>query len=185
MTTAERRARFRDLHAGNRLFVMPNPWDVGSARLLEAAGFEALATTSAGYAWSLGRRIRPSRARSSWRTPARCPRRRRCRSTSTASVLSGRPGGVAETVRLLAGAGVAGCSVEDWDPADRSDRRRRRRGRAGGRGRRGRARPARSRWCSRHAPRTTFTASTTSTTRSAPARLRRCRRRLPLRARSA
>jgi hypothetical protein len=34
---------------------MPNPWDVGSARLLEAAGFEALATTSAGFAWSLGR----------------------------------------------------------------------------------------------------------------------------------
>ena len=54
-TIAERRARFRDLHAGNRLFVMPNPWDAGSARLLEAAGFQALATTSAGYAWSLGR----------------------------------------------------------------------------------------------------------------------------------
>ena len=55
MTAADRRARFAALHAGERLFVMPNPWDVGSARLLESLGFEALATTSAGFAWALGR----------------------------------------------------------------------------------------------------------------------------------
>ena len=47
-------ARFRELHASG-CFVMPNPWDVGSARALEAMGFEALATTSAGLAWTLGR----------------------------------------------------------------------------------------------------------------------------------
>jgi 2-methylisocitrate lyase-like PEP mutase family enzyme len=51
----ERRARFRALHEREQLFVMPNPWDIGSARLLASAGFEALATTSAGFAWSLGR----------------------------------------------------------------------------------------------------------------------------------
>jgi 2-methylisocitrate lyase-like PEP mutase family enzyme len=51
----ERRVRFRALHEGEQLFVMPNPWDIGSARLLAAAGFEALATTSAGFAWSLGK----------------------------------------------------------------------------------------------------------------------------------
>ncbi len=51
----DRRARFRALHERERLFVMPNPWDVGSARLLESCGFEALATTSAGFAWSLGK----------------------------------------------------------------------------------------------------------------------------------
>src|SRR3954452_11070372 len=51
----DRRARFRALHERDQLFLMPNPWDVGSARLLEAAGFEALATTSAGFAWSLGK----------------------------------------------------------------------------------------------------------------------------------
>src|SRR5438105_14477101 len=47
--------RFRELHAREQLFVMPNPWDVGSARLLASCGFEALATTSAGFAWSLGK----------------------------------------------------------------------------------------------------------------------------------
>ena len=54
-SVAERRARFRELHARDEIFVMPNPWDVGSARLLASLGFEALATTSAGFAWSLGR----------------------------------------------------------------------------------------------------------------------------------
>ncbi len=48
-------ARFRELHAGPNVFVMPNPWDVGSARLMEAAGFPALATTSAGAAYTHGR----------------------------------------------------------------------------------------------------------------------------------
>ena len=46
--------RFRQLHQSG-CFVMPNPWDVGSARFLERLGFPALATTSAGFAWSLGR----------------------------------------------------------------------------------------------------------------------------------
>ena len=53
--SAARRTRFFELHARSQVFVMPNPWDVGSARLLAHAGFEALATTSAGMAWSLGR----------------------------------------------------------------------------------------------------------------------------------
>jgi 2-methylisocitrate lyase-like PEP mutase family enzyme len=52
---AEKRARFRDLHRDG-CFVLPNPWDVGGARRLEAMGFAALATTSAGLAWSLGKR---------------------------------------------------------------------------------------------------------------------------------
>jgi 2-methylisocitrate lyase-like PEP mutase family enzyme len=47
---------FRALHDGTEAFVMPNPWDAGSARLLAAAGFSALATTSAGYAFSVGKR---------------------------------------------------------------------------------------------------------------------------------
>src|SRR5215471_5073834 len=55
MSVADRRSRFRELHAREQLFVMPNPWDVGSARLLEKLGFQALATTSAGFAWSLGK----------------------------------------------------------------------------------------------------------------------------------
>lgn len=53
-TQDERVARFHLLHASG-CFVMPNPWDAGSARALEKLGFEALATTSAGFAWTLGR----------------------------------------------------------------------------------------------------------------------------------
>jgi 2-methylisocitrate lyase-like PEP mutase family enzyme len=52
---AERRRVFRRLHQSG-CFVIPNPWDVGSARLLEQLGFPALATTSSGFAWTLGRR---------------------------------------------------------------------------------------------------------------------------------
>ena len=43
--------RFRDLHERDQIFVLPNPWDKGSARILANMGFEALATTSAGYAF--------------------------------------------------------------------------------------------------------------------------------------
>ena len=50
----DRVAEFHKLHSSG-CFVMPNPWDVGSARALEQMGFPALATTSAGFAWTLGR----------------------------------------------------------------------------------------------------------------------------------
>jgi 2-methylisocitrate lyase-like PEP mutase family enzyme len=53
-TTREKRARFRELHMDG-CFVLPNPWDVGSARMLEHLGFEALASTSTGLAWTMGR----------------------------------------------------------------------------------------------------------------------------------
>jgi 2-methylisocitrate lyase-like PEP mutase family enzyme len=54
VSTAEKRAKFRRLH-DEGCFVLPNPWDVGSARYLQHAGFQALASTSSGYAWSTGR----------------------------------------------------------------------------------------------------------------------------------
>ena len=47
--------RFRELHSSG-CFVIPNPWDLGSARILQSLGFQALATTSSGFAWTLGRR---------------------------------------------------------------------------------------------------------------------------------
>ena len=47
---------FRALHAAPGAFVIPNPWDIGTARLLESLGFKALATTSAGFAFSRRRR---------------------------------------------------------------------------------------------------------------------------------
>lgn len=48
--------QFKKLHERSAAFVIPNPWDAGSARILEALGFEALATTSAGFAFSIGRK---------------------------------------------------------------------------------------------------------------------------------
>lgn len=56
MSTTEKYAQFKALHEGQAAFVIPNPWDAGSARILSAMGFQALATTSAGYAFSVGRR---------------------------------------------------------------------------------------------------------------------------------
>jgi 2-methylisocitrate lyase-like PEP mutase family enzyme len=55
MTQAEKAEAFRALHEGEP-FVIPNPWDAGSARVMEALGFKALATTSSGFAFTLGRR---------------------------------------------------------------------------------------------------------------------------------
>ena len=54
MTTAEKRATFRGMHESG-CFVLPNPWDIGSARALQHLGFKAIASTSAGFAWSIGK----------------------------------------------------------------------------------------------------------------------------------
>jgi 2-methylisocitrate lyase-like PEP mutase family enzyme len=55
-TQAEKGTLFRDLHYRNRAFIISNPWDAGGARLLQSLGFEALASTSAGFAFSIGKR---------------------------------------------------------------------------------------------------------------------------------
>ena len=117
MSLEGRRARFRALHERQELLVMPNPWDAGSARLLESLGFEALATTSAGFAWSTGK------------LDQRVSREELIAHVSTLVEATGLPlnvdsercypddpGGIAETVALLAAAGAAGCSIEDYDP---------------------------------------------------------------------
>jgi 2-methylisocitrate lyase-like PEP mutase family enzyme len=117
MSAETRRARFRELHAREQLFVMPNPWDVGSARVLGALGFEALATTSAGFAWALGK------------LDTQVARDELVDHVATLAAVTDLPlnvdsercypddpGGVAETVRLLGEAGAAGCSIEDWNP---------------------------------------------------------------------
>ncbi|CAN5281014.1 isocitrate lyase/phosphoenolpyruvate mutase family protein [soil metagenome] len=118
MSVGERRARFKALHEREQLFVMPNPWDVGSARLLAASGFEALATTSAGFAWSLGRLdqcVTRDELVAHVSTLAEA-------TTVPLNVDSERcypddAGGVSETVAMLAKAGAAGFSIEDYDPA--------------------------------------------------------------------
>lgn len=118
MTAGERRARFHELHAGDELFVMPNPWDVGSAKLLTTLGFPALATTSAGFAWALGKldqkvtrdELVEHVAALSAATPLPL-------NVDSERCYPEDPGGVAQTVALLAEAGAAGCSIEDYDPA--------------------------------------------------------------------
>ena len=120
-TPRERRARFFELHARDGVFVMPNPWDVGSAKLLAGAGFEALATTSAGFAWSIGKddqQVTRDELVAHARTLASATDlplnvdSERCYADDLA--------GVAETVGLLHEAGAAGCSIEDYDPGTRA-----------------------------------------------------------------
>ncbi|MDX6439252.1 MAG: hypothetical protein QOF45_1835 [Gaiellaceae bacterium] len=118
MTVAERRDRFRALHAADRLFVMPNPWDAGSARLLATCGFEALATTSAGFAWSLGRHDQTvTREELLAHVTAIAAATELPLNVDSERCYPEDPGGVAETVALLGGAGAAGFSIEDYDPA--------------------------------------------------------------------
>jgi 2-methylisocitrate lyase-like PEP mutase family enzyme len=117
MDDEARRDRFRELHAGGRLFVMPNPWDVGSARLLESLGFEALATTSSGFAASLGRLDQHvSRDELVAHVRALVSATGVPLNVDSENCFPGEPGGVAETVRRLRAAGAAGCSIEDYDP---------------------------------------------------------------------
>jgi 2-methylisocitrate lyase-like PEP mutase family enzyme len=118
MAGNERCARFRALHAREQLFVMPNPWDVGSARLLETLGFEALATTSAGFAWSLGRLDQHvTRDELVAHVTALAAATSVPLNVDSERCFPDDPGGVARTVALLSEAGAAGCSIEDWDPA--------------------------------------------------------------------
>lgn len=108
--------RFRALHDSG-LFVMPNPWDRGSARDLAELGFVALATTSAGLGRTLGKDDQQvtrdelvdhvAQVTAQVDVPLNVDSER---------LFPDDPGGIAETVRLLAGAGAAGCSIEDYDP---------------------------------------------------------------------
>jgi 2-methylisocitrate lyase-like PEP mutase family enzyme len=117
VSVADRRARFKALHARDALFVMPNPWDVGSARLLEAAGFEALATTSAGFAWSLGKLDqRVSRDELVAHTAQLAAATSLPLNVDSERCYPDDAGGIPQTVSLLADAGAAGCSIEDYDP---------------------------------------------------------------------
>jgi 2-methylisocitrate lyase-like PEP mutase family enzyme len=97
---------------------MPNPWDAGSARLLASFGFEALATTSAGFALSLGRLDQNvSRDELVAHVEVLSAATSLPLNVDSERCYPDDPGGVAETVSLLAAAGAAGCSIEDYDPA--------------------------------------------------------------------
>ena len=114
-TQREKAERFKALHEREGAFIIPNPWDVGSARLLAGLGFEALATTSAGFANSQGRLDGQM---------TRDEVIEHCRSLSAASELpvsadlencfADDPSEVGETILLGARAGIVGGSIEDY-----------------------------------------------------------------------
>jgi 2-methylisocitrate lyase-like PEP mutase family enzyme len=118
-TTAAKRRAFRQLHESG-CFVIPNPWDVGSARYLRSLGFEALATTSSGCAWSRGQ---PDGSMT--RDQVLAHLREIVGATElpvNADFESGYAAdahGVADSVRLAIATGIAGLSIEDatGDPA--------------------------------------------------------------------
>jgi 2-methylisocitrate lyase-like PEP mutase family enzyme len=110
---------FLELHRAGSPLLMPNPWDRGSAVMLESLGFEALATTSSGFAATLGRLdggVTRDEAIEHARVVAEAvsvPV-----SADLENCFADDPEGVAETVRLAAEAGLAGCSVEDYSGPD-------------------------------------------------------------------
>ena len=113
-TQSEKGTIFRALHERDRAFIIPNPWDIGTAKLLAHLGFEALATTSAGYAFSIGRRDN---------TVGRDKMIAHVREIVAATDLpvsadlengfGDDPETVAETIKLGAAAGLVGGSIED------------------------------------------------------------------------
>jgi 2-methylisocitrate lyase-like PEP mutase family enzyme len=108
---------FRLLHAEG-LFVMPNPWDVGSAVRLQAMGFPALATTSSGFAWSIGKQDQQvTRDELLRHVEALVAAIEVPLNVDAERCYADDPGGVARTVELIGATGAAGCSIEDYDPA--------------------------------------------------------------------
>jgi 2-methylisocitrate lyase-like PEP mutase family enzyme len=114
VSQAEKGAAFRALHHRQAAFIIPNPWDIGTARLLAQLGFEALATTSAGYAFSIGKRdntvgreqmmLHAADIVSATSLPV---------SADLENGFGDDPETVAETIRLAGAAGLAGGSIED------------------------------------------------------------------------
>ena len=110
----ERGKIFRLLHEQDEAFIIPNPWDIGTAKLLAQMNFQALATTSAGYAFSVGKKdntvereqmlLHIADIASATDLPV---------SADLGNCFGDAPETVAETIRLAAETGVVGCSVED------------------------------------------------------------------------
>ncbi len=114
----EKAARFRALHAADGGFIIPNPWDIGSAKLLTTMGYQALATTSAGLAYSIGRADGQVTL---------VQKIAHCRTLVAATELpisadlekcfDDDPEIAARTISLIAKAGAVGGSIEDWSDA--------------------------------------------------------------------
>jgi 2-methylisocitrate lyase-like PEP mutase family enzyme len=114
LTQAAKGVAFAALHARPGAFIIPNPWDIGTARLLAMMGFEALATTSAGYAFSAGR---PDNTITRGETIAHAVAIVSATDLPVSADLENgfgdHPESVAETIRMAAAAGLLGGSIED------------------------------------------------------------------------
>lgn len=114
LTQAEKGKAFRALHERDRAFIIPNPWDVGSARILAHLGFEALATTSMGYAFSIGRRDGQVKRDEALAHAAQIVAATDLPvSADLENCFADAPDMAAETIRLAAKTGLAGGSIED------------------------------------------------------------------------
>jgi 2-methylisocitrate lyase-like PEP mutase family enzyme len=114
MTHAPLAKRFLELHRKGQPLLLANAWDVGTARLLASLGFEALATTSAGHAGTLGRRDgRVSRDEALAHAREIAAATALPVNADLERCFADSPEGVAETLRLAAATGIAGASVED------------------------------------------------------------------------
>jgi 2-methylisocitrate lyase-like PEP mutase family enzyme len=111
----ERAQHFLALHGGPGVLLMPNAWDLGSAKVLAALGFQALATTSSGFAATLGRQDgKVAREESLAHAAAMAAAVDVPVSADLENCFADDPDGVAETMRLAVEAGLAGASVEDY-----------------------------------------------------------------------
>jgi 2-methylisocitrate lyase-like PEP mutase family enzyme len=107
--------RFRALHHEDAPLLLPNPWDVGSAKLLASLGFKALATTSSGYAATLGRLDGSvTRDEALSHAAAIVGATELPVNADLENGFADDAGGVGETARLAVDAGLAGCSIEDF-----------------------------------------------------------------------
>jgi 2-methylisocitrate lyase-like PEP mutase family enzyme len=111
MSQAARAEAFAALHTGDP-FLIPNPWDAGSARMLEALGFRALATTSSGFAFTLGR---PDGGATLDDVSAHVAALSAATSLPVSVDLENGGDDPAVAIRRVAQAGAVGGSIEDWD----------------------------------------------------------------------
>lgn len=114
-TQAEKAAGFKALHEGREAFLLPNPWDVGSAQTLAGMGAKALATTSAGFAFTIGKfdAANVTREEALGHAGAVAAHTDLPVSGDLENGYGDSPDAVAETVRAAISAGLAGCSIED------------------------------------------------------------------------
>jgi len=123
VTQQEKAARFRSLHEGPGAFIIPNPWDAGSARMLAGLGFQALATSSAASANALGRRDRAlTRDEALAHSRLIVDATDLPVSADLENGFSDTPEAVGETVRLAAEVGLVGCTIEDATGTQNKDK---------------------------------------------------------------